>query len=187
MSNVRSFYSHHEIELPKLPPFQLDEYVETYEDIPTKEDIQAVIEYATNTQYKAIILFMISSGSARNETMNLTIEQFIDATKDYHNSTKIDDVLNELEKQDDIIPLWKMYRPKTNTPYYTCNSPECTTAFIQHIRKEKLHNNDKIFNILIDSVNQTFRNINLKMGWDEKKTIILIISFHTVLESLMLQ
>ena len=38
---------------------------------------------------KAIILFISSSGCARQETLNITIQDFIEATHEYHNSNDI--------------------------------------------------------------------------------------------------
>lgn len=38
---------------------------------------------------KAIILFMSSSGCARRETLNLTVMDYMNATKEYHNTDNI--------------------------------------------------------------------------------------------------
>jgi len=103
---------------------------ERYSDIPTIDDIRQVIESTSNLKHKAVILFMSSSGSAMNETTSLTVQDFIDATKDYHNSTNINDVLDELEGQKDVIPIFELVRAKTNYFYYTCCSPEATMAIV---------------------------------------------------------
>ena len=43
----------------------------------------------TNPIMQAIILFISSSGCARQETLNITIQDFIDATREYHDSDDI--------------------------------------------------------------------------------------------------
>ena len=67
----------------------------------------------SDSEMKAIILFMTSSGSARRETLNLTINDFINATKDYHDSNDIHEIIKLLERRNDIIPTWKLKRQKT--------------------------------------------------------------------------
>ena len=119
-----------------------------YKDLPTKEDIKNSLKYA-NPVMRAVILFMSSSGCARRETLNITIQDFIDATKEYHNSNNIYDVLNELKDNDSIIPTFKIHRQKTNKHYYTFCSPEATTEifyYLSNIDKE-LKNEDKLFKI----------------------------------------
>lgn len=91
---------------------------------------------------------MSSSGIARNETTSLIVQDFIDATKEYHNSTNITDALDELERQKDVIPLFEMVRNKTNYPYYTCCSPEATIAIVKYLKSpSKLKDTDKLFDV----------------------------------------
>lgn len=95
-SKVLVFYRHFEVELPNLPEVQREKKYEIeYRDLPTKEDISKAIAIS-NPLMKAIILFMSSSGTARAETLSLTIDDFIKATKDYHQSDDINDVINKL-------------------------------------------------------------------------------------------
>ena len=167
---VKIFYGHYEIETPKLPPLNLKTtYHERYEDIPTKKQIQEALETAPKIMHKAMILFMISSGSSRMETTMLKVNDFIDATKDYHSNGSIRNILNELENQDDIIPLFKMTRAKTDYPYYTCCSPEASSMIVRHLKKEKsVRLNDRIFKLDLDSVSRFFSRINDKNGWGKK-------------------
>lgn len=182
MSNIKSFYSHHEIEIPNLPKVQIkEEYHESYEDIPKKEHIKEALEATANLQYKALILFMSSSGTARNEAINLKIQDFIYATKEYHNKKNIEEVIKELEEKNDIVPLWKIKRIKTDHLYYTCCSPEATKAMIKHLKKrEKLNNDDKIFNIIPKSIDEFFRRINKKLGWKKKGNGIYFFHSHAL-------
>ena len=89
---------------------------------------------------RAIILFISSSGCGRSETVNLTIQDFINATSDYHHNTEIYNVLNELKDKQDIIPRWEICRNKTNKFYTTFTSPEAhiRTNKLPHLIKQKL-------------------------------------------------
>jgi len=172
MVRITTIYRHFEIEIPRLPPFQHeDEEFERYNDIPTIEDIKKVIENISNPKQKAIILFMASSGTALNETIHLTVNDFIKATKDYHDNNKdIQEILNQLEQQKDIIPLFEMIRLKTNYPYYTCCSPEATKSIVIFLKTRKnISLEDKLFKYGKTSMLSMFQRINSKMGWGRVK------------------
>lgn len=162
---VLTFYKHFEIEIHDLPQISKKNINQNppinYKDLPTKEDIKNSLKYA-NPVMRAVILFMSSSGCARRETLNITIQDFIDATKEYHNSNNIYDVLNELKDNDSIIPTFKIHRQKTNKHYYTFCSPEATTEifyYLSNIDKE-LKNEDKLFKIGQYYFYKSFNDIN---------------------------
>ncbi|MCC7562090.1 MAG: integrase [Methanobrevibacter arboriphilus] len=170
ITRVKSFYKYFEIERPELPPLNLKEnYHERYSDIPTIKHIKQAIESTTNLSYKAMILFMATSGSSRMETHNLTVQNFIDGTIKYHKNGSIPKILDELEPQNDIIPLFQMVRQKTDYPYYTCCSPETSDMIIKHLKTlPKINKNDKIFNIDVDSISRFFNRLNIKNKWNKK-------------------
>ena len=98
MNRIKTLYRHHEIEIHPLPPLS-DKNIKRpaqflYTDLPDKQQIQKILEISTTLQ-KALILFMCSSGCAKKETLNLTIQDFIEATKDYHNSEDIFQVIQK--------------------------------------------------------------------------------------------
>ena len=102
ISRIKTFYHHFEIEVPDLPPVKYKkEYEVSYYDLPTREDIKKAIEIVP-LPVKALILFMSSSGTARAETLSLTVEDFIKATSEYYTKENLDDILNELKMRDDI-------------------------------------------------------------------------------------
>ncbi|MDR2624192.1 MAG: integrase [Methanobrevibacter sp.] len=166
-TKIKTFYKHYEIEIPYLPPIQLKkDYHERYTDIPTIEHIREALEHTNNLSLRALILFMSSSGTARAETLNITVQDFINATSDYHKSKNIDSVLEELKEQEDVIPLFQMTRQKTDYPYYTVCSPEATNAIIRCLQSRKeINNEDKLFNINRTYLNQVFQRLNEKIGW----------------------
>ena len=59
---------------------------------------------------RAIILFMSSSGCAMAETLSLNIDDFIEATRQYHGTSDIYEVLDILKERDDVIPTFKLRR-----------------------------------------------------------------------------
>ena len=168
-SKVLVFYRHFEVELPNLPEVQREkEYESEYRDLPTKEDIAKAVEIS-DPLMKAIILFMSSSGTARAETLSLTVDDFIKATGDYHKSNDINDVINKLSKKDNIIPTFYLKRIKTNKYYYTFCSFEATTYILNYLKTRKnLKNNDNLFDITESTLTLKFRQINDEMKWGFK-------------------
>ena len=74
---ILTLYRHFEIEIPNLPKISnksSKNYVITFEDLPTKEIIKNALEIA-NSVMRALILFIISSGCGRRESLNLTIDE----------------------------------------------------------------------------------------------------------------
>ena len=168
-SKVLVFYRHFEVEIPNLPDIQLNkEYEIGYHDLPTKEDIAQAIAISSPLM-KAIILFMSSSGTARAETLSLTVNDFIIATKDYHKSNDISNVINELSRKTNVIPTFYLKRIKTNKYYYTFCSFEATTYILNYLKTRKnLKNDDKLFDINESTLTSKFRQINDKMNWGFK-------------------
>ena len=176
-NSIKAIYLFYEIEIGDLPSLNLKS-VNTpepinYVDLPTKEIIKKALQIA-DPRMKAIILFMSSSGCAKKETLSLTIQDFIDATKEFHNSNDIYEVLQLLKDREDIIPMFRLKRQKTNKYYYTFCSPEAVQAIILYLLQldqdlkgdEKLHPEDKLFPIHEDYVTILFIRLNntLKLG-----------------------
>jgi site-specific recombinase XerD len=164
---VKTFYRHHEIVIPYIPTIQLKkDYHEKYEDIPKIEHIEKAINSTDNLREKAVILFMSSSGTARNETIHLKIEDFIKATKDYHNNGSLNDILDELILQENIIPLFELVRIKTDYHYYTCCSNEATDMIIKYLKTRKnLRLDSSLFDINRNALNRFFFKINNENNW----------------------
>ena len=162
---ILTIYRHFEIEIHNLPPINLKNTNKLkpimFGDLPTKEIIKDAIGIA-NPIMKAIILFISSSGCARQETLNITIQDFIDATSEYHNSDDIYEIITILIKRNDVVPTFKLKRQKTNKFYFTFCSPEAITYILDYliISKRKLKNEDKLFKTNLDYLNSYFNEIN---------------------------
>ena len=167
LDKLESFYNHFEIEIPNLPNVKLEkEYKTTYADLPTKEHIRIACEMS-NLQFKALILFMSSSGTARSETLSLTVRDFIRGCKDYTNNNDIQGALQELQQRNDIVPTLYLKRNKTGKYYYTFCSPEASTYIIKELiyRKKDIKLDDPLFDLTENQVLTYFQRINDKMEW----------------------
>lgn len=176
---IRTFYRHWGIEIPYIPPTKIKtDFHERYSDIPTREHIQEALEGTNNLKHKALILFMSSSGTALKETISLKISDFLKATKKYYKSIKIEHILDELYPQKDIVPIFEMVRFKTNYPYYTCCSPEATTAIIKYLQNSRkdLKQGENLFKLSKRGILEVFTRINDKQQWGKTGNRIF---FHT--------
>ena len=167
-NRIKTFYNHFEIEIGFIPKLNEKATIKsepiTYDDIPTKKMLHDCLEHA-NPLMKALILFMTSSGCARRETLNLTINDFIEATKDYHSNGNVNEILTELIVQDNVIPTFKIRRQKTNTFYYTFCSPEATKAICSYLlssgrRFDKGHNHHLVFKTNLNALGGWFKELN---------------------------
>lgn len=164
-----AFYRHFEIEihqLPKIATINAEKTHMGFKDLPDKEIIKKALKVSNHSIMRAIILFMSSSGCARTETLSLTVQQFIDATKEYHNSKDVYQVINTLKDREDVIPMWYLKRPKTNKYFYTFCSPEATKEIINYLasRTTKLKPESPLFKISEQMFILNFRNINGSLG-----------------------
>lgn len=173
MQIIKTIYNHFEIEIPRIPRFN-EKHVKDYEplyfdDLPTRELIQEALK-VSKPNMKAVILFIVSSGCSREETLSLSIQDFIDSTKEYHNCTNIHDVLEELKHQENIIPIFKLKRRKTNQFYYTFCSPEATDAIIYYLesRTDLLTNDKQLFKFEKSYFQKKFIEINNLLGGQRK-------------------
>ena len=149
---VLTFYRHHEIEIHNLPYFNpknsnFSEPV-TFDKLPDNEIIKHALKISSPVM-RAVILFMSSSGCAIADTLSLTIDDFINATKDYHGKTDVYEVLEILKKRDDVVPTFRLRRQKNKKFYYTFCTPEATKEIVSYLlsRNKKLTGDDKLFKI----------------------------------------
>lgn len=152
LMRVKSIYKFYEIEIHPLPyignrnvnlPVPL-----TFNDLPTREVIDHAIQLSTPL-LKAIILFISSSGCGRAETLSLKVCDFVESVQEYTHQTDIYKVISELHQRNDIVPMFKLKRQKTNQYYYTFCSPEATTSIMDYLltRNQMLTPEHKLFKI----------------------------------------
>ncbi|WP_296874005.1 hypothetical protein [uncultured Methanobrevibacter sp.] len=100
-----------------------------FKDLPDKTIIRKALSIS-NPRMSAIIYFMVSTGCARRETLNLTIQDYINALRDYTDKTDIYEVISEIKDRDDVIPTFNVLRQKTNKYYTTSMNSNRQSQFI---------------------------------------------------------
>ena len=82
-------YKYAEIHIPELEKISGKSFTNNpltqleYEDIITRDEIRRAIQLADPT-LKALILTATTTGSAKKEVASMTIQHFIEGTKEYH-------------------------------------------------------------------------------------------------------
>ncbi|WP_406533939.1 integrase [Methanobrevibacter sp.] len=168
-SKVKTFYRHFEIEIPTLPDVKYNKLYETnYLDLPTKKHIRQALEIV-GVDLRAVILFMSSSGTAKAETLSLTVEQFITGTQDYHDGGDIEVILNTLEHKRNVVPTFYLKRIKTDKYYYTFCSPEASREIVKYLKtRPGVKLSDPLFDFSASTLLARFQEINDGMGWGFK-------------------
>lgn len=169
IAQIKTIYHTFDITIPEIPRNKTRK--QSYKEIIQKEDIIRALEHCTNKKLRAIILFMASSGTGAGETCKLTIQNFIDSTSEYHNETRIEQVILALRNRNDIIPTWHIRRKKTDVPYFTFSSPESTRAILVYLQelllRKPLKPEDKLFGIKANSLSIMFNRLSEagNFGW----------------------
>lgn len=180
LSKVRTFYKAFDITTPELPRNKIT-VRETYKDLIKKEHIQEALRTTKSNKVKALILFMCSSGTAARETSNITIQDFIEATREYHNENSIEQVVKTLSNRDDIVPTFTIIRWKTKVPYFTFCTPEASRQIIIYLKermlKQDIKPEDRLFDIKGDSIEKAFARVNDKCHFGRKSNTYRF--FHT--------
>ncbi len=163
-SRVKTFYRHFEIELPYLDIKFDNDYLSSYLDLPTKKDIMEVCSIS-RLSFKAVVLFISSSGCAKAETLSLAVGDFVRATDDYHSGGSIEDILDELAIRKDVVAGFYLKRIKTGKFYYTFCSPEASFYIVNYLRSRKgLSLDDRLFDFSDDSLMYNFKKVNDRLG-----------------------
>ena len=167
-SRIKTFYRRFEIELPYLESIRWnDEYLSSYGDLPNRRDIQRALDISP-LSFKAVVLFISSSGCAKAETLSLTVGDFIKATVDYHSGGSIYEVLESLDDMKCIVPTFYIRRIKTNKFYYAFSSPESSFYIVKYLlSRNDLSLEDNLFDFTDSSLIYNFKKINdkLEMGF----------------------
>ena len=143
-SRMLTVYRHFECEIPIIPMAQYKhEYVTTYSDLPTLDHLRQALEVSP-VDLRAAICFQASSGSAKAETLQLTVRQFFQGVQEYHDLSFSEDeetlekILKVLEHKlaeyELIVPTFYLERIKTKKFYYTFCSPEACKWIVMDLK-----------------------------------------------------
>lgn len=169
-SKIGTIFRHYGLEIPELPQTKMDKgYVSNYNDLPTHDMIKTACEQSP-IDLKALILFMSSSGSAKAETLSITVGMFLEGCKEYLKDTptknNIPETIKELTDNHTIVPLIYLRRIKTDKWYYTCCSPESSYMIIESLKIRKdLKWDDKLFDYTDSLILTKFQEINDNNDW----------------------
>lgn len=170
-SKVLSFLRHHDVTIPDLPLFKLAKEQEvSYYDIPSKEHIRDALELC-DVHMKALILFMSSSGTAKAETLSLTIGDYVKGCEDYYPARMVDleEILEYLKEKSEVIPVIHLRRIKTDKYYYAVSSPEAhrviVDSLLYRVKYSDVDFDSPLFDIEDSTLISRFQKINDTLGW----------------------
>ena len=169
ITRIKSLFHHYNTYIGDLPYFSTKQVMKSdeidYEDLPNREILKRCIE-VKNPLLKALTLFMSSTGIARTDTHNMTIQNYLDATYEYHHKDNIYDAIEIMDKSEiSVIPTFKLHRKKTGETYRTFASPESVKAINMYLlTRENITNEDKLFKINFTYFNTIFKETNDMLG-----------------------
>lgn len=153
---VRSFYGEYDIELPKIKRKQRkDKKLETFNDLPTIEDIQKFLEYAKNPLRPIVILGM-SSGMGKAEICTLTFEDLYKSINLKYYPEKLSDIILILEENKNSVPYWEVRRVKNGSHFFTFSTPE-SLDYIRKYLENLIYNHPEY---MPENDDELFRNVN---------------------------
>ena len=130
-----TIYKQFSVEVPELPALKDTDVIETtYFDLPSKKDVGKVIK-STGIRFKALVLFMVSSGTDRDTCSKITLDNFFKACEGYYTKEDIPGIIEELATSlEPIVPTFKLFREKTQKKYYTFCTPQATEAILEWLQ-----------------------------------------------------
>ena len=140
---IRIFYKEYDIEIPDLK-IKNTTPEESYDDIPSKEDIRLALQYA-NLKYRAIILLFSSSGMGVAELLSIKYNDLLNSLKEYITIPKnthidIEELIHlikvQKEKNQIIIPTWQLTRKKTGKPFISFSTPESLDILLEYLKSD---------------------------------------------------
>ena len=149
---VKSIIRHFDINILPLKQFSTKRYSKvelTPEDIITQEELKKAVE-VKNPLVKAAAITMSQMGFALVDLLNLTIEDYFQATSRYHHDQeKVLEWVQELNTQEDLVIVFrKLRRQKTNVQYDAIGSTEVVKAINNYLihREKKERESNKRYN-----------------------------------------
>lgn len=134
---LRAFYKEYNVELPKPIIIKEIKSRARKKDFPSLEDVKKSLDVVESLKYKALILFIFTSGLRIGDVAKLSIQDFLDATKEYHDGT-LEDLLTKDPYS--IIPVWDLDPQKTKKEGNLCitfNTPETVEAIFNYLNQLK--------------------------------------------------
>ena len=167
LTAIITIYRHFEITIPPLPYYSTKHARRTDPLLPEQlldRDILRECIQISSPVVKSLILFMSSSGVSRIDVLNLTINDYLEATKDYHShQDSVKYAIREMrDSETPIIPEFHLTRQKTGQQYVTFCSHEAVKSINAYLltRTEILHRTQPLFRIHERYFNTIFERLN---------------------------
>ena len=164
LTAILTVYRHFEITIPPLPYFSKKGLKHStpinYDDLPDRDLLKEVLQ-GVSPLVRALILFMSSSGISRIDVLNLTINDYLEATSEYHNADSVKLAIKEM-RDTDIIPIFQLTRQKTGIDYFTFCSHEAVKSINAYLltRTEILTRDKPLFKLHERYINMIFERLN---------------------------
>ena len=134
--NIYVFLKHYDVKRPRKRKLEADK--KKWNTL-SKEDVRYILKDC-NIVEQALITFMLSTGLRRWDVSELTIGDFMDATRkmEYHNFVEVNDFIDNAP--DDMIGFWDLFphkESKKNIHCKTFNSGESSNLILQNLRRIK--------------------------------------------------
>lgn len=165
LTAILTIYRHFELTIPPLPYYSTKHARHTppinYSDLPDRDILSNCLQVGTPLT-RAIILFMSSSGMSRIDLLQLTINDYLEATSEHHNHNESVKYAIKDMTDKDIIPTFHLKRQKTGQDYITFCSHEATKSINTYLltRTEILHRDRPLFKINPRYLNTIFERLN---------------------------
>ena len=134
LTMINTFLNFYNIKLPDLEKLKKDPK-KWY--LLEKEDFKYILNDSPLI-HASLIKFLQSSGMRIHDALSLSIGDFMEATKDYHNFIDVNEFIDHAPS--DMIGTWYFHPHKTHkfkVPCLTFNDPETSNLILQHLRKIK--------------------------------------------------
>ncbi len=134
--NIFVFLKHYNVKMPRRKKYEDDK--KQWNKL-SKEDVRYILKDC-NIVEQALITFMLSTGLRRWDVSELTIGDFMEATRKmgYHNFVEVDDFIDNAP--DDMIGFWDLIPHKESKNDIRCktfNSSESSNLILQNLRRIK--------------------------------------------------
>lgn len=158
LKRMRVIFNSLELQLPK--PIKVKE-TKKKKPLLRKKDI-AFMFNISNTFYKALYCFLACTGIRISDAVEFTINDFIDATYDYHKCATLEKFLSKTH--DDMIGYWEFVPKKTKyssgVVCKVCNTPESNRYIIdalhERVKSIERQNVEKRTNVKIEGDDPLF-------------------------------
>ena len=131
---ITAFLKYYNIEIPDMETLKKDTK-KWY--LLTKEDFKYILNDSPLI-HASLIKFLMSSGMRISDALSLSIGDFMEATREYHDFIDVNEFIDHAPS--DMIGTWYFHPQKTRKfqiPCLTFNDPETSNLILQHLRKIK--------------------------------------------------